>query len=204
MNIAIIGRGSVGGALGKALARAGHRVVYGVRAPKAADEAGNAQAAAGAEAIILATPWHLTADALASCGPLAGKIVIDATNPLEMGPEGPSLAYPPEGSGAQMLAARAPGAHVVKCFNQTGFAAMGDAGAYAVRPMMMVAADDAAARALAARLAGEIGFEPLDMGPLANARLLEAVAMTWVELAMKRGLGRDFAFAVARPSRPTA
>lgn len=203
MNIAIIGRGSVGGALGKALTRAGHHVVYGARAPKASDEAINAEAAKSAEAIILATPWHVTAEALKSCGALAGKVVIDATNPLAMGPNGLELDVPPEGSGAQMLAALAPGARVVKCFNQTGFAAMGDAGAYGARPLMLAAGDDEAARKLALRLAGEIGFEALDMGPLANARLLEAVAMTWVELAMKRGVGRDFAFAAIRPARPT-
>ncbi|QLP97673.1 MAG: NAD(P)-binding domain-containing protein [Rhodoblastus sp.] len=203
MKIAIIGRGSVGGALGAALARAGHDVVFGVRAPGRADEATNAQAASQSDAIILATPWPVTAQALTSCGSLGGKVVIDATNPLGMGPNGLELDFPPEGSGAQMLAALAPGARVVKCFNQTGFAAMGDAGAYADRPAMMAAGDDEDARKLALRLAGEIGFEAFDMGPLANARLLEAYAMVWVELAMKRGVGRDFAFAAIRPARPT-
>lgn len=202
MKIAIIGRGSVGGALGAALSRVGHEVIYGVRMPKNDDETTNVQASAGVGVIILATPWHLTADALASCGGLAGKVVIDATNPLTMGPNGLELAYPPEGSGAQMLAALAPGAHIVKCFNQTGFAAMGDAGAYDARPLMMAAADDDGARGVALRLAGEIGFDALDFGPLANARLLEAYAMTWIELAMKRGGGRDFAFAAIRPARP--
>jgi hypothetical protein len=201
MKIAIIGRGAVGGALGAALARAGHPIVYGVRAPSAADEASNARAAHDADVVILATPWPVTAAALAACGPLPGKIVIDATNPLGMGEQGLELTQPPEGSGAQALARVAPGARIVKCFNQTGFTTMADAGVYDVRPLMMVAADDAEARGVAARLASDIGFEALDAGPLANARLLEAVAMSWIDLAMKRGLGRDFAFAVIRPAR---
>jgi hypothetical protein len=68
---------------------------------------------------------------------------------------------------------------------------------------MFAASDDADARALALRLAAGIGFDPVDAGPLAAARLLEAHAMLWIELASKRGLGRDIAFALLRAEPAT-
>ena len=104
MRIAILGAGSVGGALGQGWSRAGHRIVYGVPNPKepkhaaAARAAGGAdvtavgQAVGGAEAIVLAVPWPAVPDAIAACGNLAGRIVIDVTNPLRMGADGLELA----------------------------------------------------------------------------------------------------------------
>ena len=61
---------------------------------------------------------------------------------------------------------------------------------------MLVAGDDAGRKPGVMALVGKLGFEPVDAGPLKNARLLEPFAMVWIDQAMKRGRGRDFAFAL--------
>jgi hypothetical protein len=63
---------------------------------------------------------------------------------------------------------------------------------------MFVAGDDAANKPKVVALVAALGFDVIDAGPLRNARLLEAHAMLWIELALKRGQGRDWAFAVVR------
>jgi predicted dinucleotide-binding enzyme len=72
---------------------------------------------------------------------------------------------------------------------------MAKAADYPVKPVMLVAGDDAARKPGVMELVGKLGFEPVDAGPLKNARLLEPFAMVWIDQAMKRGRGRDFAFA---------
>jgi predicted dinucleotide-binding enzyme len=73
---------------------------------------------------------------------------------------------------------------------------MAKAADYPVKPVMLVAGDDAARKPRVMELVGKLGFEPVDAGPLKNARLLEPFAMVWIDQAMKRGRGRDFAFAL--------
>jgi 8-hydroxy-5-deazaflavin:NADPH oxidoreductase len=203
MRIAIIGAGNVGKAVGANWVRAGHEIRYGVRNPADAKYAGLAvasvaEAARAGEAVLIATPWPATEAAIAAAGDLAGKLVLDSTNPLAMGPDGLMLALGHTNSGGEMVAGWAKGAAVFKTLNQTGFANMGDAGRYAPKPVMFYAGDDAARRGDAARLVGDLGFEAVDAGPMRNARLLEAYAMLWIDLAMKRGQGRNFAFALTR------
>lgn len=203
MQIAIIGAGHVGQALGKSWAKHGHDVTYGVRNPADAKYAGLktgglADAARAAEAILLATPWSATEAALASAGDLSGKLILDATNPLSMGPAGMSLAIGHTTSAGERVAGWAKNAAVFKTLNTTGFNNMEDPGGYAQKPVMFFAGDDQAQRATVAALLADLGFEPVDAGPLVNARLLEPYAMLWIDLAMKRGLGRDFAFALMR------
>jgi predicted dinucleotide-binding enzyme len=152
---------------------------------------------AGAEAYILATPYAAAVEAVRAVRP--GEVpVLDATNPLAMGPDGLGLALGHATSGAEEIARALPGLRLVKCFNTTGFGVMAQAGRFAPRPVMFAAGDDDAARALALRLAADIGFDAVDAGPLRAARLLEAHAMLWIDLAMKRGAGRDIAFALLR------
>ena len=69
---------------------------------------------------------------------------------------------------------------------------------YAQKPVMFFAGDDSARRATVAALLADLGFEPVDAGPLSNARLLEPYAMLWIDLAVNRGQGRDIAFALMR------
>lgn len=98
-------------------------------------------------------------------------------------------------SGGEEVAARVPGAFVFKTLNQTGAETLADAGAYDPRPVMFVAGDDADRKAVVLGLVGELGFDPADAGPLANARLLEPLALLWIDQALVRGAGRHFAFA---------
>jgi hypothetical protein len=203
MKIAVIGAGNVGKALGKAWARRGHEVSYGVRHPGDAKydglkTAGIAEAARAAEAILLATPWDATAAALQSAGDLTGKLLLDATNPVSLGPQGMGLAVGHTTSGGEMVAAWAKNAAVFKTLNTTGFNNMENSGGYAQKPVMFFAGDDSAKRATVGALVADLGFEPVDAGPLSNARLLEPYAMLWIDLALKRGQGRDIAFALMR------
>ena len=208
MKIAIIGAGNVGKALGKAWARRGHDVSYGVRQlgdtkHQGLPTAGIADAVREAEAILLATPWDATEAALKAAGDLTGKLLLDATNPLALGPQGMGLAVGHTTSGGERVAAWAKNAAVFKTLNTTGFNNMENSGGYAQKPVMFFAGDDTAKRATVAALVADLGFEPVDAGPLHNARLLEPYAMLWIDLAMKRGQSRDIAFALMKRGRPT-
>ena len=88
---------------------------------------------------------------------------------------------------------------MVKIFNTTGFNNMPDpVDRTASHLTMLYCGDDAEAKKTAAQLAHDIGFHPVDAGPLANARLLEPLAMLWVWLAVRGGMGRDFAFQIVK------
>ncbi|HBY60651.1 MAG TPA: hypothetical protein DEH78_12570 [Solibacterales bacterium] len=199
MNIAILGAGNVGASLGGVWSAKGHRVVYGVRNPAdpkyaTLNTATPAEAARTAEVVVLATPWPATKDAIEGAGGLAGKIVLDATNPLE----GLKLAVGFTDSGGEMVARWAPGARVVKIFNSTGNNNMENTAYPGGTPAMFYAGDDAAAKSAAAQLAADLGFEPVDAGPLTNARLLEPLALLWIDQAFFRGRGREFAIALLK------
>lgn len=208
MNIAIIGGGSVGSTLGQRWARVGHAIVYGVRDP-ASDRARtliqstpgarvvpNAAATERADCVALCTPWPQTRPAIDACGPLTGKIVIDATNPLN--PDF-SLAVGLNTSGGEEVARWAAGARVVKAFNTIGANIMADPTlAGGRRATLFMAGDDPDAKAAVQALARDIGFDPLDVGPLISARHLEPLAALWIDLAFKQGLGREFAFTLIR------
>ncbi|MBV9252222.1 MAG: NAD(P)-binding domain-containing protein [Acetobacteraceae bacterium] len=199
MNLAIIGSGNVGGALAGALRRAGHQVVFGVRDPQPGkpDETTVAGSAKSADVVILAVPFTAARDVIASASGFAGKVLIDATNPLGMKEDGLGLTVGFDTSGAEQVAAMAPQAQVFKAFNQTGFENMADARRYTARPVMFVAGDGNRKPAVLS-LVGEAGFEAIDLGGLRTARLLEPFAMLWIELARKRGLGSDFVFTLQR------
>jgi len=204
MRIAIIGAGSVGATLGQAWLRHGEDVVWGLRNPADPKYAAlprervkpPAEAARSADIIVIATPWLATEAAVKGLGSLAGKIVIDCTNPLGMAPDGLQLVLGFTTSAGEQVAGWATGAFVFKTLNTTGAGNMARAGEYPVRPMMAVAGDDAEKKKIVMDLVGKLGFAPVDAGPLKNARLLEPFAMVWIDQAMKRGRGRDFAFAL--------
>jgi predicted dinucleotide-binding enzyme len=161
MQIAILGAGNVGGALGRGWARAGHAVTYGVPDPSAAryrpaaEAAGGAsllpvpRAVQGADAIVLAVPFEAVGDALAAAGDLSGRLLIDVTNPLRMGAGGLELSVGFDRSGAEHVASLAPGAAVFKTLNQVGFEVMANTAGYAAPPVMFVAGDDAARKPVA-------------------------------------------------------
>ena len=212
MKLAIIGAGNVGGTLGTAWAqKAGHEIFFGVRNPTSDQtqavvrrldgraQAGTpAQAAAFAEFIVLTTPWNAAETAIRAMADLSGKIILDATNPVAVGPDGLSLEIGHSISAAEKVQGWAKGAAVFKTLNTTGFGNMADPVFRGVKSVMFVAGDNAANKPRVIELVAALGFEVVDAGPLRNARLLEAHAMLWIELAIKRGLGRDFGFAIVR------
>jgi predicted dinucleotide-binding enzyme len=215
MNLAIIGAGNVGGALGRSFARAGHKILYGVREPSAEKaktlvaETGNGSAAVDSAAaveagdiVFFATPWDATPAAIKAAGNLAGKVVVDCTNPLKFTPGvGLELVLGFSDSGGETVARLAPGARVVKAFNTYGwenFANPSYPNAAQLKPVMFLAGDDAAAKAVVGRLATDIGFEPFDAGLLRAARELEPLAMLWIRRAMSGDRSSGFTWARLR------
>jgi hypothetical protein len=212
MKLAIIGAGNVGGALGTAWAqKAGHDIIFGVRDPKAekiqallrsiggkARAGSAAEAATSADIIVLSTPWPATEAVIRSMADLKGKIVLDATNPLIRGPDGIALEIGHSISGGEKVQGWASGASVYKTLNTTGFANMASPVFDGSKSVMFVAGDDTAKKPKVINLVSELGFETIDAGPLRNARLLEAHAMLWIDLALVRGQGRDWAFGILR------
>jgi 8-hydroxy-5-deazaflavin:NADPH oxidoreductase len=209
VNIAIIGAGNVGGTLGRAWAKAGHDVCFGVRNPQddktrqlvqsagATARAGTvAEAAAFGEVVVLATPWGGTEAAIRSAGDLGGKTVIDCTNPVKPDISGLEIGF--STSGAEQVAEWATGAKVFKAFNTTGAGNMADPVIQGVRTVMFVCGDDEAAKPTVLRLVADVGFDVVDAGKLAIARLLEPFAMLWIHLAIARSMGTNFGFALLR------
>jgi 8-hydroxy-5-deazaflavin:NADPH oxidoreductase len=186
MKLAIIGAGNVGGTLGTAWAqKAGHEIFFGVRNPSSEQaqavvrrlegkaHAGTpAQAAAFGDLIVLTTPWNTAETAIRSMGDLNGKILLDATNPLAMGPDGLSLEIGHNISAGEKVQSWATGASVFKTLNTTGFGNMADPIFHGVKSVMFVAGDDAANKPKVIELVAALGFEVVDAGPLRNARTL--------------------------------
>lgn len=207
MKIAVMGTGSVGSALGRAFAKAGHEVMFGVRdagkpevrqlVEETGARAGSVQEAAGfGEAVALAVPWGAVRELIQQCNGFHGKVVLDCINPLNASFSG--LDTGDATSAAEQIAAWAPSARVVKVFNNTGAGNMADPRYPEGAATMFYCGDDAGAKETAERLARDIGFEAVDAGPLRNAYLLEHLAMLWITLAYHVGMGKDIAIRLMR------
>ena len=209
MKIAILGAGNVGGTLGARWAKNGHMVTFGVRNPtdkkmknllEAAGPTARgtvlSDAVKDAEVVVLATPWPATQEAIKAAGNLAGKIVVDCTNPLK--PDLSDLEIGHTTSAGEQVAGWAKGARVVKAFNTTGAGNMANPRYGADRSAMFVCGDDAPSKAVVSKLAEELGFEVVDSGPLTMARHLEPLAMVWLHMAVFGGFGSNFAFKIMR------
>lgn len=203
MKIGTIGSGNVGGTLGKRWAKNGHAVAFSSRDPQSAGmqqliaDAGPTarattviDAAEASDVILLATPWPAAHEALKAAGNLAGKILIDATNPLL--PNLSGLSVGTTTSAAELVAGWAGGAKVVKAFNTVGFNIMANPRFNGQSALLFYCGDDAEAKNVVGQLASEIGFDAVDAGPLTRARLLEPFAGLWITQAMAHG--REFAF----------
>jgi hypothetical protein len=139
-----------------------------------------------------ATPWQAVPEVAAQLAGIQGPVLVDATNPI--GP-GLSLELGPAGeSGAERLARLVPGARVVKAFNTVGFNVMADPIFPGAAATLCYCGDDPVARRTVHQLAEELGFSPVDVGPLVKARLLEPFALLWITLAMQQGHGREIGF----------
>lgn len=203
MKVTVIGTGSMGSAFVKQLTRAGHQVNVTARdAAKAAQVAAAhpgaravpvATAAEGADVIVLATGYADAASALQGAGSLAGKIIIDITNPLTTDYMGLIIGH--NTSAAEEIAKAVPNAEVVKAFN-TVFAQVLTEGAdfgNGRRVEVFVASDSERAKQTARALAESIGFAVVDAGPLKNARYLEPMAGLNIYLGYGAGLGTSIA-----------
>jgi NADPH-dependent F420 reductase len=195
MDIAIIGAGNVGRALATSAIRSGHSVTVsssnGDTAAKLAEQTGaraaasNRAAVEGADLVVLAVPYTTIVSILDDIGPaLAGKIVVDATNPLK--PDYSGLQT--EGSsGAEEIQSLIPTARVVKAFNTALAARQTDPRIAGVDLDGFVASDDEKAKAIVLELVKGMGFHPIDVGDLAMARELEALAWLNISLQTRHG-----------------
>jgi 8-hydroxy-5-deazaflavin:NADPH oxidoreductase len=199
MNIAVLGAGHVGSTLGKRFSQSGHQVRYGVPDPAKHRDLGAVsvkEAASPAEVVVLAVPWPAAESAVKAAGDLTGKVVVDCTNPLKPDLSGLALGF--SESAAERVAGWARGAKVCKAFNTTGADNMANPTFGDRKAVMLVAGDDVAAKTRVLSLGSSIGFEAVDAGPLAAARLLEPLAMLWIHLAYTMGMGTGFAFGLFR------
>lgn len=204
MNIAIIGAGNVGTALATSMTRAGHDVVISAADPaharRAAEASGaraardNSSAVQEASVVVLAVPYVGAGEKVAAeIAPLvAGKVVIDATNPVALDYQ--SLVTSGT-SAAETFQKQLPGAKVVKAFNSMFASRMAEP---ATEVDAFVAADDEEAKRQVLSLVGSLGFSPLDVGPLSFARHLEGMAFMNIALNASNGWSWSSAWKLER------
>ena len=207
---AVIGYGNVGGPLADQLQRLGHEVILaaadpaseGVRKAQAHNPglsaAAPSAAVASAEVVFLATPFQANEAALTPvAGELAGKILVDCTNPV-----GPGLTHGLKSveSGSQRVQQLAPGARVVKAFSIYGFENLQAANrpANAVPPVMMFCGDDAAAKQVVGALIAQLGWDALDVGGLDQALALEHMTLLWIRMVRVNGASPHLLWAALR------
>ena len=204
MNIAIIGTGNVGGALAQKLIKAGHTVLMGAKFPwseksiKLAKNIGEKRFASienavkQSEVIIITTPPDAVTQIITQLGNISGKIVIDATNSIRVKPDNYPTAY-------HAIKAITKSDAVVKCFNSTGFENMLNPTFKGEGIDMFCAGDNKQAKQIAEQLSKDIGFASCyDFGGDDKVELLEKFALSWINLAIMQGLGRDIAFKIIR------
>lgn len=190
--IGIIGDGNVGSALERGLTRVGHQVKT-----TGNDPARMVEIATWGELVILAVPWLALDDVLGKIGTsLQGKIVVDVSNPLSADMQ---LAIGYTTSGGEELQKKLPSSIVVKAFNHV-FAEHMDTGRIGDQQLSaFVTGSDPAAIATVLELAGAIGFDPIDCGPLMNARLIEALAFFNIILGYVAQMGTNIGFKLLHP-----
>ena len=196
MKIGILGSGDVGQSLGSGFVSLGHQVKIGSReggneksrawARRAGAKASTgtfAEAATFADLAVLATLWSGTENAIRLADPnsLAGKVVIDATNPLVFAPNAPpGLALGHTDSGGEQVQRWLPGSRVVKCFNTVGHAHMVHPDFPGGPPDMFLCGNDADAKKTVTEICQAFGWPVIDIGGIEGARLLEPVCILWV------------------------
>jgi predicted dinucleotide-binding enzyme len=194
MNIAILGVGSVGGALADQLERAGHQVTIAARNPNS-DSVAKAlarnprlkvsspvEAVEAAQVTLLATPFQANEQALAEVeDALTGKVLIDCTNPV-----GPGLTHGLDNrqSGSAFVQDLLPAAHVVKAFTIYGYENFEDNSfpAANVKPAMLYCGNNLRAKGIVSGLITDLGWDPVDVGNLDQALHLEHMTLLWVRM----------------------
>ena len=211
MRVGILGSGLMGGKLGTIFARAGHEVIFTYARSKeklkqlARDAKGKAIAATPSEAVdktdalLLAVHWSRIEDVLNQTGDLSGKVVVTCS--LPMNDDNTKLVVAHTSSGAEELAKRLPRARVVSAFNTVPSEVL--FGVYesrrkATRPSLVYCGDDESGKTVAAELIRDVGFDPLDVGPLRIARYTEPFALLVGQLAYEGKSGPEVAYRFER------
>ncbi len=202
MDIAIIGTGNVGGALATKWALKGHNIHLGVNNVsqfKGRDLIKNSntsvssisEAVGKSETILIATPPTAIFDIIPHLQHVSGKVIIDATNSVRQTPEPYKTVY-------EFLADKT-NAEIVKCFNTTGYENIVNPVYNDLRIDMFMAGDSEKAKAVALQLALDAGFGScIDFGRADKVELLEKFALSWINLAIMQGHGRNIAFQLLR------
>lgn len=198
--VAILGNGAVGIALAKGFAGLRYNVVFGTRdidgakmraalaAVPGARAASMGEAARSGDFAVIALPWSGLRSGVEAAGAtnLAGKLVIDACNPLEVSGGAPTLAVGHTDSAGEIVQRLLPRAHVVKAFNTITAAHMIHPHLPDGIPDMFIAGNDQRAKATVAQLLGAFAWRtPIDLGPITASRLLEPLAMVWISYAFR-------------------
>ena len=210
MRIGILGSGLMGGKLGTIFARAGHDVVFSyARSPKklerlARDAGGKARAgtprdaALNADALLLAVHWSRVDDVLKQAGDLAGKVIVTCS--LPMSADDTRLVIAHTSSGAEALAKKVRKADVVSAFSSVPSEVLFDVfdakRRTRRRPSLVYCGDDPDAKDVAASLIRDVGFEPVDAGPLRIARYLEPFSLAMAQLAYEGDDGPEIAYRI--------
>jgi predicted dinucleotide-binding enzyme len=211
MQVGILGSGLMGAKLGTLFARAGHGVVFSyARAPRKlerlAREAGKrasagtpADAARDADVLLLAVHWLRVDEVFRQAGDVAGKTIITCS--LPMNGDDTELVIGRTSSGAETLAKRLRRSRIVSAFGTVPSEVFFDvygARRRSVRPSMAYCGNDAGAKQTAATLIRDVGFEPVDAGPLRVARYLEPFALLMGQLAYERSRPSELAYRFER------
>ena len=214
MHIGILGSGLMGGKLGTLFARAGHDVVFSyardrkkletlARDAGASARAGTpAESVRDADAIFLAVHWSRVDDVLTQAGNLAGKIVVSCS--LPMNADDTQLVVAHTSSGAEELARRLRGVHLVSAFNTVPsevLFSVFEMRSQTPRPSLVYCGDDEQAKQVAVRLIEDVGFDPVDAGPLRVARYTEPFALLVAQLAYEGDGGPELAYRFERRAR---
>jgi 8-hydroxy-5-deazaflavin:NADPH oxidoreductase len=211
MHVGILGSGLMGGKLGTLFARAGHEVVFSYARSEqklrrlAQDAEGKArpgtprEAAQEADAVLLAVHWSRMDDMLNQAGDLSGKVIVTCS--LPMNDENTELVLAHTSSGAEELAKMVAKARVVSAFNTVPSEVLFgvyEARRKASRPSLVYCGDDRRAKELAAGLIRDVGFDPVDAGPLRIARYTEPFALLVAQLAYEGKGGPELAYRFER------
>ena len=188
-HVTILGTGTMGQAIASIAGKGGHTVqLLGID---------DAETRVTGDIVILAVPFPAVADVIAQRGEsLAGKIVVDITNPLDF-ETFDSLVVPADSSAAAQIAAALPQSRVLKAFNTTfaGTLAAGTVGSQATT--VLIAGDDADAKAALAGVITSGGIEAIDAGSLKRARELEALGFLQLTLAVNEKVSWTGGFGIA-------